>query len=180
MDKFVLIRTNFWVNAWRGNFPGATGTARNTDKILHDLALDSEYRNIIDPMLTGNELSREASYKKLALQHISDDPLRYFGLSVKRLFYFWAIDPTHPMTGHPLYWAPWFLLLVLSILGAFTAKPYWHDYSFWYLLFVITTAVYSLMLVLPRYRIPLIPGLILLAASGVHHLIRGRKPIRDR
>ncbi len=175
MDKFVLIRTNFWVNAWRGNFPGSTGTARNSDKILHDLALDPEYREIIDPLLLGDEINREESYKRLALQHITDDPLRYIDLSLKRLFYFWTIDPTHPMTGHPLYWVPWFLLLVFSIFGAVTVRSLWYDYSFWYLLFVITTAVYCLMLVLPRYRIPLIPGLILLAASGVYHLTRGRR-----
>lgn len=172
MDKFVLIRTNFWVNAWRGNFPGATGTARNTDKILQDLALDPEYRKIIDPMLQGDEISREETYKKLAVQHIAEDPLRYIGLSLRRLFYFWTLDPTHPMTGHLLYWLPWVLLVLLSMFGAYTARSLWYDYSFWYLLFVITTVIYSLMLVLPRYRIPLIPGLMLLAASGVHHLVR--------
>ncbi len=169
-DKFVLIRTNFWVNAWRGNFPGATGTPRNFNNTLHDLALDPEYRAVIDPQLVGDEIQREEVYKKLAIRHITEDPVRYIGLTLRRMQYFWTVDPTHPLTGHPLYWAPWFLLIILSLIGAISVRKHWQDYSFWYLIFIITTVVYSLMLVLPRYRIPLLPGLMLLAAEGLRRM----------
>ncbi len=174
-DKFIPVRTNFWVNVWRGNFPDATGTPRNFDKVLHDLALDADYRALIDPQLTGNEIHREEVYRRLALQHIRENPLRYAGLSLRRFVYFWTVDPTHPLTGHPLYWGPWALLLILAAVGMRVRVPRWRDYGFWYALFIATTVVYSLILVLPRYRIPLIPGLMLLAAEGVRFLLERRR-----
>lgn len=173
--RFIPVRTNFWVNVWRGNFPGATGTPRNFDRVLHDLALDPEYRAVIDPLLVGNEIQREEVYRQLALQDIKGDPVRYLGLSLLRFLYFWTLDPTHPLTDSPLYWGPWFLLLIFAGLGVFSTRGRWRDYSFWYLLFGITTLVYSLTLVLPRYRIPLLPGLILLAAEGVRFVLRIRR-----
>jgi hypothetical protein len=176
-DRFILVRTNFWVNVWRGNFPDATGTPRNFDKVLHDLALTPDYRLIIDPKLTGSEIQREEAYKRMALKHITDDPIRYLGLTFRRFIYFWTVDPTHPLALHPFYWGPWTLLMLCAIRGIRVACIRWKDYSFWYLLFGMTTLVYSLILVLPRYRIPLLPGLILLAVEGIVSL--GRKLIRS-
>lgn len=173
--EFIPVRTNFWINVWRGNFPDATGTPRNFDKIPHDAALDPRYEAFVESQLVGGEIQHEEVYRRLALQHIKDDPLRYLSLSLRRFFYFWTIDPTHPLTGHPVYWAPWFLLLILAGVGVFSSRDHWSDYSFWYLLFGITTLAYSLTLVLPRYRIPLLPGLMLLAAEGLRALLRLRR-----
>ncbi|TKJ41514.1 hypothetical protein CEE37_02835 [candidate division LCP-89 bacterium B3_LCP] len=171
-DKFIPVRTNFWFNVWRGVNPHATGTPRGFDKLVIEKSMASEYLSSVDSRLHNNEIQREGVYREFALRHIKDDPLRYLGLSLRRLVYFWSVDPTHPLTGHPLYWLPWLGLLILAGLGVFAMRVSWQDYSLWYLLFFVTTVVFSLTLVLPRYRIPLQPGLMLLAAEGIRWITR--------
>ncbi len=177
-DEIVPIRTGFWYNVWKGNHPGGSGTARNFDKVSVDLVLDEDYRAIIESELTGNEYERDQIYKKYALLYIRDDIPHYVRLCLNRIYYFWIFDPTHPLTGHPLYWLPWSGLLILSFIGLIATWDRIADYSFWYLLFLITTFMYGSTMVLPRYRIPMLPGLILLAAVGILK-IYGRVRRRD-
>jgi 4-amino-4-deoxy-L-arabinose transferase-like glycosyltransferase len=165
-DQFVLLRTGFWYNAWRGNHPGATGTARDLDKISVNQVLDEAYRLKLERDLVGNEIARDQVYKRYTLDYILNDIPQYIKLSLRRFVYFWFRDPTHPLTGSVLYWGPWCLVLVLALLGSFASVSYWREFSFWYMIFVITTIIYSLTMVLPRYREPILPGLLILAAVG--------------
>jgi len=169
--EFIPIRTNFWVNFWRGNHPGATGSARGYDKDLIDFSMDPDYAERIDKQLVGNEIDRERVYRDFALEFVRENPGKYVELCLRRLLFYWTIDPTHPLTGNPLYWVPWILLVITASIGVYAVRDRWQDYSFWYLLIIVMTAVYSLMLVLPRYRIPLIPGLIMLASEGIYWLV---------
>ncbi|MFH1733710.1 MAG: glycosyltransferase family 39 protein [bacterium] len=178
-DEFVLIRTNFWTNLWRGNHPGATGCARGFDKELIDFSLDPDYSARLHAELHGNEVQREQAHEKFAFEFIRQNPGKYVNLSLRRFIYFWTVDPTHPMSGNILYWLPWIFLSIFALVGGIITRHRWKDFSFWYLLFAIMTVVYSLMLVLPRYRIPLLPGVMLLAAAGLHWLLTRNRETRD-
>jgi hypothetical protein len=165
-ERFVLVRTPVWFNVWRGNHPGATGTARSWDQDLIENSLDPQYAQRLDSQLIGGEIGYEETYRRFALEYIRENPVEFIALTLRRLWYFWTVDPTHPLATHPLYWAPWFALLGLVGMGMVTTRNRWRDYSFWYLLIVATTVAYSLTMVLPRYRLPLLPGLVLLAGEG--------------
>lgn len=172
LGAFIPVRTNFWFNVWRGNNPYATGTPRNFNKEGIERTMPGEYLETVDSQLTKNEVQRESVYRKLALQYIKENPLRFIRVSLIRIYYFWTRDPTHPLTGHILYWLPWYILLIFTMVGIISVRSRWQDYSFWYVLFIVTTLVFGLTLILPRYRIPLLPGLILLAAEGVRALVK--------
>ncbi|MFH1862873.1 MAG: glycosyltransferase family 39 protein [bacterium] len=166
-DEFIPIRTNFWINMWRGNHPGATGTARSWDKRPIDFALDSSYAKEVNSQLIGNEVQREEVYKRFAKSFISEHPWECARLSLRRFWYYWTIDPTHPLTDSVLYWGPWFILLGFVTVGIYSVRARWRVYSWFFLLIVITTMTYTLTIILPRYRIPLLPGLVLLASEGM-------------
>lgn len=169
-DQFIPVRSNFWINVWRGNNPDATGTARGEDKQPIDRSVNSAYMEELQARLTSNEIQREKVYKDYAIRYIRENPIRYAELSVRRLIYFWTVDPTHPLSTNPLYWIPWSILLILVGYGVVKARRVWQSYSFWLLQGLAYTVVYSLTLVLPRYRIPLYPALFLLAAVGMEYL----------
>ncbi|MFH1862872.1 MAG: glycosyltransferase family 39 protein [bacterium] len=166
-QSFIPVRTGFWYNAWRGNHPGATGTARSFDGVNVDYSLSTAYRTEIEARLSGNEVQREKIYREFTLRYIAENPGQFLKLCAHRVIYFWIYDPTHPLTGHILYWLPWLLLLGLAILGSIAARERWRDYVFWYALFGVYTLSYGLTMVLPRYREPLLPGLMFLAAEGI-------------
>jgi len=172
MDALIPVRTNFWFNVWRGNNPYATGTPRYFDKNVIESNMPEEYIKAIRSQLTPDETQREKVYRQLAKEYIGENPGQFIKLSIKRLYYFWTRDPTHPLTGSPLYWGPWCLLIILAATGIYSVRNRWRDYSFWYFIIVATTIVYCLTLVLPRYRIPLIPGLVLLAAEGLQAIFK--------
>jgi hypothetical protein len=123
-------------------------------------------------------LDREQAFRRLTIDFIRRNPGSFLRLSLKRMLFFWSIDPTHPLTGSILYWAPWLLLLSLAVTGIYATRSHWLDYSFWYLLFIVTTATYGLTMVLPRYRIPLLPGLMLLAAEGLCFLVSALSSVK--
>lgn len=176
--QFIPVRTNFWVNVWRGNHAGATGTPRGADRRAIEYSLDSSYAARINPQLRGDEIHREQVYKQFALEFIRQQPGQYIALCLRRLLYFWTFDPTHPLARNPLYWAPWFVLIGLAALGAYAALSRWRVYSLYFLLILATTTAYGLTMVLPRYRIPLLPGLTLLAAEGISFLVSAWSPAK--
>ncbi|RJP75064.1 MAG: hypothetical protein C4524_12175 [Candidatus Zixiibacteriota bacterium] len=168
LGAFVPLRSAFAYNMWRGNHEGATGTVRNFQFINVDVALPEDYKAYIDANLDPtDEIARDRFFAAEVKKFIREHPGEFLRLTGTRVSYYWWQDKTHPLTGSLWYMAPWVLLLIPAAAGVILTLRRWRSWSLWYLQILGFTTLFALTVVVPRYRLPLYPALILLAAAGV-------------
>ncbi len=172
LDAFVPLRSAFAYNLWRGNHPGATGTVRTFQGINVDDALSPEYTEYIAAHLVPDEVKRDQFFAAEVKKFITEHPADYLRLTATRFYYYWWRDLTHPLTAKAWYFFPWVLLLIFASVGVVRVFPEWRRWSLWFLQIVGFTALFSLTIVVPRYRLPMYPALFLLAATGMDYLWR--------
>jgi hypothetical protein len=170
--RFVLVASEGGVTFWTGNHPRARGEgdlAANPDLKLADLAFRAEH-----PGLTAEQL--EPLYYRDAIRSITDNPLRWVGLLVKKMFY--TVVPAGPSYAlhSPLYRfvsiASYLLLLPVGVLGA----VYWwrRPHRPETLVPLAASAVIVCIVFFPqeRFRIPVLdPALIVCVGAwyGIRH-----------
>ncbi|HEX7344646.1 MAG TPA: glycosyltransferase family 39 protein [bacterium] len=174
LGAFVPLRTAFALNMWRGNHIGATGTCRNFDYTNVDETLPKEYADYVEAHLLPDEIARDRFFAAEVKQFISEHPGQYLKLSLTRFFYYWWRDPTHPLTGSIWFMGPWILLMTLAAIGFYSQRKALRKWWLWLLQIMGFTVLFSLTIVVPRYRMPMLPALMLLAAAGVNHLMTTR------
>ncbi|MCX6639731.1 MAG: glycosyltransferase family 39 protein [bacterium] len=168
LDAFLPMRSAFAYNMWRGNHPGASGTVRNEKGENIDVVMAKDYAAYIEAHLDStNEVARDRFYAAEVRRFIRENPTGYLSLTFKRFKYYWFYDPTHPLTRNPFYILPWILTLVFAIPGLWISLRKWRQASIWYLQILGFTALFSLTIVVPRYRMPIYPAMFLLAAVGL-------------
>jgi hypothetical protein len=172
LGAFVPLRSAFAYNMWRGNHPGATGTVRTFDGEDIDEAVTPEYRRYYEKHMVPDEIERDRFFAGEVKRFIRENPGKYIKLTLTRFYYYWWRDETHPLTLHPLYLLPWAAVLVLSAVGAVAVRRKWRDWSLWWWQILGFTILFSLTIVLPRYRMPIYPAMFLLAAVGIERLFR--------
>lgn len=159
-----VIRTMYGYNLWRGNHPGATGTARLDTGQHSEAFLSVEYLDYIERNRPDKEAEVDRFYFEEAVKFIKEDPGGFARLTLRRIVYFLTLDPTHPLTRNIFYMGGYIIILILGISGAIillTRKRF--DIVFllvplFYLLF------YAPVMILPRYRLGLVWVLILTSA----------------
>ncbi len=151
----IMTRTGLGFNLWRGNHQGASGTGRVSPWLTIEKAMSYEYKNYIQQNLPENELEIDNFYKNEALRFIRKNPIKFTWLSLKRLIYFLTIDPTHYLTRNVIYIASYIFLMIFGISGiiSMVKKKRWNAY--FTMTIVSFIVVYSVVMVLPRYRLPL-------------------------
>jgi len=172
--KFVAVRTMFGMNLWQGNNPQATGTNTLPDgKPMFDFP--PEYYN-----LSLTEPDRDTILLNAAKQFIFENPGKAARLFLKKCYYFWWFPPNNIVTPAAakyanLMWFPFLLLLIFVLIGtgyAIKNKCYFALGIFW-LLFFNYMVVYGITHFGHfRYRAPIEPYLLILAAYGLTNLIR--------
>jgi hypothetical protein len=164
--RFVLVASEGGVTFWTGNHPRARGEgdlAANPDLKLADLAFRAEH-----PGLTAEQL--EPLYYRDAIRSIADNPLRWVGLLLKKMFY--TVVPAGPSYAlhSPLYRvvsiASYLLLLPVGVLGAvhWWRRPHRPET----LVPLAASAVIVCIVFFPqeRFRIPVLdPALIVCAGA---------------
>ncbi len=101
---------------------------------------------------------------RLAIAFVGEHPAESLGYSVQKVKLF--LSPYH----HSAAQASWYPVLGLSLLGFFWSVNRWRRLLPVYLLIcqtVLTAAVYTSM---PRFRAPVEPFFLLMAAFALHHL----------
>lgn len=169
-NKFILIKSQFGLALYIGNNQHATGTARRS-KSMDDLPV-SIPSSIYNKMINLNDVERDEIFLREAIEFIKNNPTHTIKLMIQKIYYFWWRDPTHPLTNHFLYKIPWLILLSLFFLGLIISLNNWKRNLLIYFLFASFTFVYSITIVVPRYRIPLETFVIIFAAVGIEYLIR--------
>ncbi len=167
LGAFVPLRSAFAYNIWRGNHIGASGTVRTFEGIDTDEAVTPEYKEYYEQFMVPDEIARDRFFAAEVKQFILERPEEYIQLVFTRLYYFWWRDLTHPLTKHPLYIIPWIFIVILAVIGIINVWRDWKLWSLWWLQIISFTALFSLTIYVPRYRMPIYPAMFLLAAVGI-------------
>ena len=172
LGAFIPLRSAFAYNVWRGNHIGATGTCRNFNGISVDLTLPEDYAAYCEAHMVPDEVERDKFYAGEVKRFILENPAEYLRLTATRFYYLWWRDRTHPLTANPFYLLPWILILPFSALGAFLVRKEWRKWSLWIFQIIGFTVLFSLTIIVPRYRMPMYPALFLLTAVGLDYTFR--------
>ena len=169
--KEPVFRTMYGFNLWRGNHPGATGTARLDPKTTSEGRLDPEYRDYIKRNHPDTELEMDKFYKNEAMRFIKADLSRYIWLTVKRAIYFVTVDPTHPLTRNPVYIFGYLFILFFGIWGGIILKKCKRLDNIFYITPAVFMLFYIPVIILPRYRLILIWILLMLSSVSITKIL---------
>lgn len=164
--------TSGGLNLWQGHNPVASGThlgytvtsAPPTPGLADALAAV--------PRTDVYEVERDAVYRTFALREIAADPLRSLRLAARKAWLLWGHfggrDIAYPGAESPAFWVPWLLVLPPFVAGLWYAART-PDRRRWLLVgyLGVQTVVAMAFFVLPRYRVFLLPVVVLYAAYGI-------------
>lgn len=155
--QFIFIRSNFGAELRLGNGPGADGTWMDYLHATKNPQQLQLYRRM-------GEVAYVAERKRDAIDFIRQDYARFAGLCLKRFVYFWGSPPRSgnspiaPFTN-PLYLAS-SVLAIWGLVRALRQRCPGAWLFFW--LVLIYPLIYYAVFVLPRYRQPIEPELLIL------------------
>jgi hypothetical protein len=197
---FVLVKSGFWVNAWKGANDDATGTdrMRMPDEIRRRLApglfsLEDpraeegepphQYAALTEDQsleLEGkSEMERERIFRRYVTTWIVAHPDRFAELCLVRLKKTLWIDSDNPKARNVAYPASRAALLVLSVSGLLIAALRGWRLLYPLALFSSCVAVYTITLTAARFSFPLEPIQMALGAAALGWLSdRLRRPRR--
>jgi len=180
--EFHLTTYNFGINFYIGNNRGSTGLYTplrpgrgNVDEERQDATALAE--RALGRKLTAGEVSQY--WTRLALHDIASEPARWIRLVARKLAMTWnaeEIGDTEGQQSHAEWSAPlrWTGRLVhfgvLAPLALFGAWITWRDRRrLWllYLMIVGYAASVAMFYVFARYRLSLVPFLVLFASAGL-------------
>lgn len=147
-----------------------------------------------DPVIQGagglNPREREKYYWKAGLKRAAENPKRYLSLVVHRFMTQWRLFPyprDYPHDYSLLWWISllsdgW--LVPLGFLGFLLARMKPAETVFSYLLVLTTTGLYALISTTLRYRVPMMPYIIIFAAlvldKALHRWIKSWRLSPDK
>jgi len=177
-QTFVRLNLGSGVALLSGNSP--SNQSGGIDNNLN--ATMAPFAEIADPV------ARDKAMQRAALNYIKEDPGRFLIQAAKRFQRFWSPWPLTEEYSRPLYKLISFcsfipVLLLALVFVVLYGRTYFRRIAP-LLLFIVY--LNSLHLVFPaslRYRLPVEPFLIVLAAAGAVHLVdrwSQKKPSRER
>lgn len=173
-----VLTTNGPFNLYIGNNPAATGQFVS----MRDTPLGAKWRVM---RARDGELRATDRLGELAIAHIRTHPVQTVALSVRKLALFWLpefpddADQSHGTTITALRWAEAIQHLLIVMLGGL-AVAQWRRRTKAERLILITIAcfwlVHAAAYVMPRYRLPVLPLLLVSATSVLMPMVR--RPVR--
>ena len=139
---------------------------------LNEIAKEYSY-----PISMGNKAQRfpPEVYIKAGIRHILKDPLEYLSQLIKRFKRLWMYVETYPGRWHSSrVWSQLVFhrfLILLGLFGIPLSLTMWHHSWPFYLIFLYITYAYIPIIGLPRYAVPAMPFIIILAAYALFFLI---------
>lgn len=106
-------------------------------------------------------LEAERKARSLALQFMRAHPMKFAELALRKSRIFWGAYP------HPLHQLSWGIMSVLGVVGILLAQSRWRDLVLIYLLTLQTASIPIFFTAMPRFRAPIEPFLILMAAVAI-------------
>ena len=150
--QFVFIKSTFGYNLWRGNHLNATGTARQLDGSNIDDTKSVELKRKLELPEYFAEIKRDNLFRQEAWNFIKSNPGYTLKSVIRKFYYFWWFDPTHPKAKSLLYRLSYLIILIPGLAGILLHRKQIKLHSIFYFHFLLLSGVYSLTMVLPRYH----------------------------
>jgi hypothetical protein len=167
--SFVPMTTGAAMNLYLGNNPhNLTGGI--------SWAADVDYAEAQRILATPDEVERQRTFSRLALDYIKAEPLTFVRNAVKKFVRFWNVVPNTAEYQTPLYAAVTALSFgPVLLLALFCAAWHWRQWRVLapiYLMIGYFTFVHVVTIASLRYRLPIEPLLIMLAAAPLGALAK--------
>ena len=166
---FVPFATNGAQNLYLGNNP-------------HNRDAGIDWGHDVDPAAAAklfaipDELAREHAFAAAALGYIARNPRAFIRASAKRFVRFWNVVPNAPEFRNALYSlisaASFGPVLLLALIGVVRRRRQWRLLAPLYLSIAYFTGVYLVTVASLRYRFPIEPLLVMLAAEPLGAAMR--------
>ena len=134
-----------------------------------------------------NEIEQNDYFTKEALKFIRNNPKYMMKLALRKFLKFWRLYP-HTESIYTYKYSKtllvlvsllsYGLLLLFSIVGIIFSIRKWRQFAFFYGLIVSFTIIHLLFWSQIRYRLPIMPYMIVFAAFGLNFIIERMKSLR--
>ena len=157
----ITITKSIGYNLWKGNNPQTDVEGKNYiyDSIfdLNNLNLREQINKV--PKDKYYEINVDKVFLSEGIKNIKNDPIKYFGLYLKKILSFLFIDlnSSNPYYYHPLHYLPVLFISITSIIGIILSKKNSYQINFLILFFIVNIAIVSVFFILPRYKLAIIP-----------------------
>jgi 4-amino-4-deoxy-L-arabinose transferase-like glycosyltransferase len=162
--SFVPMTTGAAMNLYLGNNP------RNLTGGI-SWATDVDYAEAQRLLAIPDEIERQRTFSRIALDYIKAEPLTFVRNAAKKFVRFWNVVPNAAEYQTPLYaviaalsFGP---VLLLALGCAAWRWRQWRDLAPIYLMIGYFTFVHVITIASLRYRLPIEPLLIILAAAAL-------------
>jgi len=175
---FVLVMTPWWIRNFRvfGHIVPATTEGGYTLWVTNnERATGGGHCFMPEPPgefegLNEHEIDR--TFQRNGAQYIREHPDHFLRLAAAKFLRFWRLWPhaDEPSVGLPaailagLSFTP---ILLLALWGAIVTRARWRALLLLYLLFLYYTSLHMVFMAITRYRVPIEPYLIVLAAAAL-------------
>lgn len=167
--KFILTTTGGGITLYESNNPKADG-GPGYEKIVWT-----------EEMKKMNEVEIDRYFKHEALEFIRKNPGRFLELAGKKFLRFWSVVPNAKDFQRPIYF--WTSLIfytpvfILGCVGIIQGIKRWRELALLYCVIIFFTLTHMVFLGSVRYRMPVMPFMLLFTASVFHpHPL----PLRER
>ena len=168
LHTFVPFTTSSALNLYLGN------NAHNREAGI-DWASDVEPEFVAKNLPVANEIERQRIFNAAAVNYINDNPTAFLRASVKKFVRFWNIVPNAAEYRSGLYSVITALsfgsILALALVCAGRRWRQWRLLAPFYVVIGYFTFVHVVTIASLRYRFPIEPLLIVLAADPIAALI---------
>jgi len=131
------------------------------------------------------EYEIDRTFQRMGADYIREHPGHFLRLAAAKFVDFWRLWPhaDEPGVGLPaaiaagLSFTP---LLLLALWGALVTRARWRPLLLLYLLFLYYTSLHMVYMSITRYRVPIEPYLIVLAAAALVDLAGRARPRVDK
>jgi 4-amino-4-deoxy-L-arabinose transferase-like glycosyltransferase len=173
---FVPLRSGLGLQLWLGNNDNTRDIFRAEHHPIYDAAERAQYVQM-------GEVAYMHQKQSEAVHYMLSHPARETHLVTRRIISFWSGGTPTPLKDFLNVDSTWFrFVLLFNLLAAFGTllgiiflilhrSPFWFPAAIFPLVF---PWAYYLSLVLPRYRLPIDPVVLLLAAIALETLFRAK------
>lgn len=168
LGSFVPFTTGSAQNLYLGNNP------TNPDAGI-DWAANAESAVMAKIAALPGEVERQAAYSRAATDYIKDNPAAFVSGAFKKFIRFWNLVPNAAEFRTGLYSiisvASFGSILALALVCALHRRRQWRLFAPLYLIIGYFTFVHMVTIASLRYRFPIEPILILLAAEPLARIV---------
>ena len=134
------------------------------------------------PYMVGPEIDHKKCYpydhpfydkkiRKIAIDYMINNPIITIKNSLRKLYYFWWFPKILPEQTPIIRRISYLPLLLLGILGIVISVKRFKEVSVLYIPLISFSCIHCIFLVLPRYRIPILPIFFIFSAYAMIYLL---------